>query len=284
MVRLPVRALSLLLAGFTLLVSGVAVAEPIELKNDTLTDNSQGKAICGFNVGEGFGVRFTPPAYPAKLLKVRVLMTNVGLSLTTCNHVAVEDQIPLTLEVFKYVTQVPGTSLLQGASVGIGNDSVLNEFDVSTEDVSIDDGAFFVAFTLESDKASPMIDQGATVGDGNYIYGATEPDASSEWFSFKQLGSQAPSGNWVVRVTVDVPGNDAGAQDGGVDGSAGAAGSTSDASFDSGSDGGTQPTPPPESAEGGGCSVSGGRSGVAGTFGLALLGLACAMRRRRSRA
>jgi hypothetical protein len=279
MTRLPLHALSFVAAGLTLLVSGIASAEPIELKNDSLTDNSQGKAICGFNIGEGFGARFTPPAYPAKLLKVRVLMTNVGLSQTQCNHVAVETDIPLTIDVYKNTTAVPGTSLLQGSGATIGNDTVLNEFDVSAEDVSIEDGSFFVAFTLESDMASPMVDQGGTVGDSNYIFGATEADASNAWLSFKQLGGAAPGGNWVVRLTVDVPGNDAGTQDAGMDGGK-EAGPSSDASIDSGSDAGPQPAPPPESAEGGGCALARG-SGAPQWIGLGAVAAALMLKRRR---
>lgn len=277
---MPLRAFCAAAFGLVLSVSRLATAEEVELKNDSLVNNSEGKAICGFNIGEGFGVRFTPPAYPAKLLKVSVLMTNVGLSLTACNHVAIETQIPITLEIFKATTEVPGTSLLKEPDLGIGNDTVLNQVDVTEGNVSIDEGAFFVTFTFQTDKASPMIDQGATVGDGNFLYG--DIGQGLQWYAFSKLGANAPKGNWAVRATVSVPGADGGGADAAAEAGgpeAGAAGSAGDASVDGWPDSGPQVSPPPESAEGGGCSTSGGPPPAAASAA-AMIGIACLLRRR----
>jgi hypothetical protein len=275
-------AAALAAAAACLLSASPAAAKTIELKNDSLADNSEGKAICGFSVGEGFGVRFSPPAFPAKLLKVRVLMTNVGLSLEQCNKVAVADQLPIGLEISHMTGAAPGTSLLALTELGISNDTILNEFDLSPEKLSIDDGAFFVAFTLQDGMASPMIDQGATVGDGNYVYG--DVGQGLKWYTFGALGANAPNGNWAVRAVVEVPDDDAGAAgapgDAGADGPSSAGDAGGAIGVDAAQEAGA--LPPPQAAEGGGCRLAarGQRSALA--MSVAALALLLARRRRRS--
>ena len=64
-------------AAFALsLVTFSARGEVVTLQHDVLTDNTDADAICGFAIGERLGVRFTPPAYPAKLLKARIMLTS----------------------------------------------------------------------------------------------------------------------------------------------------------------------------------------------------------------
>jgi len=139
-----------------LLSASRADAKTIELRNDTLTDNAEANAVCGFVTGEKFAVKFTPPAYPATLKKVRVLLTNVGLDLQQCGKVAVTSQILMPIEVFKVSDQVPGTSLGVVDSYTFSNETVLNEAPMTSIETTIQDGSYLVAFTLEDDRASPL--------------------------------------------------------------------------------------------------------------------------------
>ena len=286
----PALALRTAVVACAWTIAASVQAKTIELKNDSIVDNSQGKAICGFNVGEGFGVRFTPPAFPAKLLKVRVLLTNVGLSATqtVCAKVPIADQIPIGLEISHLIDAAPGTSLASISDLGVSNDTVFNEFDLGAEKLLIDDGSFFVAFTLQADNAAPLIDQGSPPGDGNYLYG--DIGQGLKWYPFAALGASAPKGNWAVRAIVEVPDDDAGgpsqdaaagdaAQEVGADGSALEAGA-SDAgmSDEAGPDAG--PLPPPEAAEGGGCGIARGRAGSLAALAIAALALWITRRRR----
>ena len=252
-----------------LLWSPAATAKTVELRHDTLVDEGAGKAVCGFNPGERFAVRFVPPGFPAKLLKVRVLLTNVGLSQTSCDEVGGSTSITLPIQVYQFESAVPGASLFQSEDFLLSNENVLNELDLSQENISIADGSFLVAFTLADTNASPMHDDsGAAQKDYNYIYG--DLGLGANWYSFTQLAAYgaAPGGNWVMRVDVDVPDGTGGTGGtGGGGGSAGTAGSGGDGGTGgagggagSGGAGGT-------GATGGGGGAGGGAAGMGGDSG-----------------
>ncbi|MBI5533763.1 MAG: hypothetical protein HY898_13670 [Deltaproteobacteria bacterium] len=285
----PVLALFGTTLGLVALYASSAEAKTVELKNDTLANNSEGSAICGFAVGEGIGAKFTPPAFPAKLLKVRVLLTNVGFSQTACNHVAVNAKVPLSMEIFNMTTAAPGTSLGAAPDLVVSNDTVLNEFDLSPEKIEINDGSFFISFTFPADNASPMVDKSTPVAGANYIYG--DIGQGKAWYGFDKLGASAPKGNWVVRIDVDVPGaDDAGADTGAPDatadssaagaaGAAGASGGAGAAGAAGGADAGAQP-PPEEASGGGGCATGRSNAGWLAGLALGLFALLGARRRR----
>jgi hypothetical protein len=282
----PVLALFGTTLGLVALHSSAAEAKTVELKNDALVDNSNGSAICGFAVGEGIGAKFTPPAYPAKLLKVRVLLTNVGFSQTACNHVAVDTKVPMGMEIFNMTTTAPGTSMVATSDLLVSNETKLNEFDLSPEKIEINDGAFFVSFTFPANNASPMVDTSTPVVGANYIDG--DIGQGKSWYGFDKLGASAPKGNWVVRIDVDVPGaDDAGADTGAPDattdssaaGAAGAAGASGAAGAAGAADAGTQ-APPEEASGGGGCATGRSSSGWLAGLAIGLLAVLGARRRR----
>jgi hypothetical protein len=183
------------------------------------------------------------------------------------------------MEIFQVKTTVPGTSLAVTSDLLVSNDSVLNEFDVSAENLSISDGTFFVTFSLPADNAAPMVDKSTPLGEANFVYG--DVGSGNQWYSFKQLGTGGPKGNWVVRIDVDVPGDDGGVADAGQDGgnedssaggSAGAGGQSGSAGAAGagGMAGASQPAPPPTQASGG-CAMTQQRTD---SFALVLIGLA----------
>lgn len=278
-----------------LLSAGRADAKTVELRNDTLADNAEANAVCGFAVGEKFAARFLPPAYPATIKKVQVLLTNVGLDPQQCSKVAVTNDIVMPIEIFNAIDLMPGVSKVVLDNYTFSNETVLNEIDISSKGVTIDSGSFVVAFTLDDDRASPLVDKSTPAVGANYIYGDIGSGAS--WYAFEALGASAPKGNWVVRLVVDVPGeDDAGAGDGGEtpdagtadaaeDGSAGSAGSAGAAgasASDAGIDGAAGETPAQVEASGGGCAMC----TRAPLHGLMLLAGAAAFvfaRRRRTR-
>lgn len=210
-----------------------AQAKVVTLQHDVLTDDTEAAAVCGFALGEKLGVRFTPPAYPAKLLKARIMITNVGLSLAPpCPTVSVADDVSMPLEVFHQTGAAPGGSLAVFDGFGFSNDTVFNEIDVSASNLVIDDGAFFVAYEIAQSNASPVHDNSSAAHDDeNFIY--ADLGMGWSWYSFSQLSSYGlnPKGDWVIRIDVDVPdevpdgGTGGGSGAGGGGGSAGAAGS-----------------------------------------------------------
>ena len=210
--------------GAFVFASTSAQAKVVTLQHDTLTDNAEAAAVCGFAVGERFGASFTPPDYPAKLLKVRVFLAPVGLGTTTCDPVPAANDIEMPLEVFQVTSTVPGSSLGTFDGLAFSNDSVLNEIDVGASNLSIDDGAFMVAYTINQSNASPAHDaSNAADNAANFIY--ADLGAGADWYSFAQLTSFGlnPKGDWIIRIDVDVP--DGPGPDGGTGGTAGAAGS-----------------------------------------------------------
>jgi MYXO-CTERM domain-containing protein len=220
-----------------LLCASPARAELIELRHDTLEAHSEAAAVCGFAKGEALGVRFTPPAYPAVLKSVKVLLSNIPLSASQCSEGPVKTAVVWPLEIFHATAEIPGQSLVQLGGQ-LSNDKVMNVLDVSSAALSIAEGAFFVSFTLDTSDSSPMHDaSGSAKTEENYIFG--DIGTGPAWHSFSALGKFAPGGNWVLRVEVDVPdgsgaGGSAGSGAGGSD--AGSGGSDAGAG---GSDGGS---------------------------------------------
>lgn len=274
--------------------STVCFAKTVELRNDVLQDNGDAAAVCGFAVGEKFAARFTPPAYPARILKVRVLLSAVGLGTGQCTAADIDNAIEMPLEVFHSASSIPGDSLGAFSGVAYSNDAVLNELDVNAANLSIDDGSFLIAYTLQQTDASPVHDaSSAAVKDANYIYG--DLGQGSQWYSFSDLAASSndPKGNWVIRVDVSVPDDEPDAGTGGAAGAAGAGGSgggtdAGDSAGAAGTSGGAageggQPAAAQgaSSSDDGGCSTAG--AGAASRHGWAALAVALAVASTRLR-
>jgi hypothetical protein len=210
--------MSLRVAAALLAVLSVQVAHArvIELRHDTLEDYQSATAVCGFAVGERFAVQFTPPDYPARLLTVRVLLVNMGLSLMPpCQQVSASTEIEMPLEIYHMISSAPGTSMGYFDEYFYSNDTVLNEVNLAGSNLIIQDGSFLVAFTLSSQNASPAHDGSNLAKKGmNFIYG--DIGLGTQWYSFADLSAFGadPKGDWVMRIDVEVPDQP---QDGGVD-------------------------------------------------------------------
>jgi uncharacterized membrane protein YgcG len=253
------RCVSASAGAIAFFLQSAAVARTVELRNDVLQDNGDASAVCAFAVGEKFAARFTPPSYPARLLKVRVLLSNVALSPDQCATVDVDTQIDMPMEVFHVASSMPGTSLGEFSGYAYSSAAVLNEIDVNAANLTIDDGSFVVAYTLVQDDASPVHDASKAADKAaNFIYG--DLGLGARWYSFEDLAGYGadPQGNWVVRVDVSVPDDvDAGAGGSGGDGgSAGAGGADAGGASGEGGSGGSA-----------GASASGGSGGAAGAGG-----------------
>lgn len=196
----------LLVALLVLLLAPAAPARVVELRHDILQDYQTASAVCGFAVGERIAVQFTPPDYPARLLKVRVLLVNIGLSLTTCDQVPVATDIEMPLEVFHLTGAVPGTSLGWFSDYFFSNNTILNEVDLNTANISIQNGSYLIAFTLQSQNASPAHDSSNNAHKSqNYIFG--DIGLGANWYSFSDLApfGADPKGDWVMRIDVEIP-------------------------------------------------------------------------------
>ncbi|MFW5739234.1 MAG: hypothetical protein ACOC1F_02590 [Myxococcota bacterium] len=211
------------MVSLSLLPATTARAKVVTLQHDVLTDDAEAAAVCGFAIGEKLAASFTPPAYPARLLRVRILLTNVGLSSSApCPSVAAASDISMPLEVFHLTGAAPGTSLGAFDEFAFSNENVQNEIDVSASSFTIDDGAFFVAYTIAQSNASPVHDNSqAAHNDENYIY--ADLGLGWKWYTFADLASYGlnPKGDWVIRLDVDVPDDP---PDGGAGGAAGSGG------------------------------------------------------------
>jgi len=255
------RCLAVAAGATAFFLQTAAVARTVELRNDVLQDNGDASAVCGFAVGEKFAARFSPPSYPARLLKVRVLLSNVALSPNQCATVDVDTQIDMPMEVFHITSAMPGTPLGAFSGYAYSSAAVLNEIDLSAANLTIDDGAFVVAYTLVQDNASPVHDaSNAADKAANFIYG--DLGLGARWYSFEDLAGYGadPKGNWVVRVDVSVPDYvDAGAGGSGGDGgSADAGGADAGGASGEGGSGGSADAGP---------SATGGSAGTAGAAG-----------------
>ena len=201
-----------------------AQAKIVTLQHDTLVNNDEAVAVCGFAVGEKLAASFTPPAYPAKLIKVQILLTNAELSASPpCPSAAVASNIQMPLEVFNLTDALPGASLGVFDGFAFSNDKVLNEIDVAASKLTIDDGAFLLAYSISQTNASPVHDgSNAAHNDENFIYANLGQGES--WYSFSDLSAYGldPNGDWVIRIDVDVPDDP---PDGGAGGAAGSGGS-----------------------------------------------------------
>ena len=232
------------------LFSPSALAKTVTLQHDMLADNTDATAVCGFVVGERLAASFTPPAYPARLLKARILLTNVALSaLPPCTETGVANDVSMPLEVFHLTSVAPGASLGVFDAFAFSNDNVLNEIDVGASNMTIDDGSFLIAYTIDQTNASPVHDNSNAADNGaNFIF--ADLGSEPKWFSFSQLESYGlnPKGDWVIRIDVDVPDEPV---DGGTGGAGGAGGS--------GGSGGTE--------MGGYAGATGGNAGAGGTDG-----------------
>jgi MYXO-CTERM domain-containing protein len=202
-----------------------AQAKVVTLQHDSLVNNDDAVAVCGFAVGEKLAASFTPPAYPAKLIKVQILLTNVELSASSpCPTAAVASNIQMPLEVFNLNGALPGESLGAFDGFAFSNDNVLNEIDVAASNLTIDDGAFLLAYSISQSDASPVHDDSSAAhNDENFIYANLGQGES--WYSFSDLSAFGlePNGDWVIRVDVDVPDD---LPDGGAGGAAGSAGAS----------------------------------------------------------
>ncbi len=240
-------------AAAIVLLSPSVFAKTVTLQHDKLVNNTDATAVCGFVVGERLAASFTPPAYPARLLKARILLTNVALSVQPpCTESGVADDVSMPLEVFHQTTVAPGASLGVFDSFAFSNDNVLNEIDVGASNMAIDNGSFLIAYTIEQTNASPVHDNSnAADNAANFIF--ADLGTGPKWFSFSQLAAYGlnPKGDWVIRIDVDVPDDP---PDGGTGGAAGGGGA--------GGAGGT-------AGEGGSGGVGGtaGGSGSGGTGG-----------------
>jgi hypothetical protein len=236
--------------------SPTALAKTVTLQHDTLVNDTDATAVCGFVTGERFAASFTPPAYPARLLKARILLTNFALSVhPPCTETGVANDVSMPLEVFHLTSLPPGASLGVFDSFAFSNDNVLNEIDVGASNMTIDDGSFLVAYTIDQTNASPVHDNSNAADNGaNFIF--ADLGSGPTWFSFSQLATYGlnPKGDWVIRIDVDVPDDPA---DGGAGGSAGAGG-TGGTGASAGS-GGTE--------MGGYAGTTGGSAGAGGTDG-----------------
>ena len=242
------------------LSSPSAFAKTVTLQHDTLVDNTDATAVCGFVVGERFAASFTPPAYPARLLKARILLTNVALSVQPpCTETGVANDVSMPLEVFHQTNAAPGASLGVFDSFAFSNDNALNEIDVGASNMTIDDGSFMIAYTIDQTNASPVHDNSNAADNGaNFIF--ADLGTGPKWFSFSQLATYGlnPKGDWVIRVDVDVPDD---APDGGTGGAAGTAGAGG-----SGGTGGSGGSGGSGGAEMGGyAGTTGGSAGAGGT-------------------
>jgi hypothetical protein len=228
MIRPSVKYILLLGATTTVAFAPVsALAKVVTLQHDVLVNNAEAVAVCGFAVGEKFAASFTPPAYPARLLKARLLLTNVSLSVTPpCTSSAVSNEVLMPLEVFHKTGAAPGISFGSFDGFAFSNDNVLNEIDVAASNMTIQDGAFFLAYSITQPNASPVHDNSnAGHNDSNFIY-ADLGLGGWNWYSFAQLATygQNPKGDWVIRIDVDLPDDPVDGGTGGAGGSAGASG------------------------------------------------------------
>jgi len=178
-----------LCCGF-LLATGPVTGIEKTLQNDSFSDDGDLVCVMGFVTDEIGAARFSaePGDYPFTIKKIQVILCPDGPPLEMVLRVWEDDGSSLN----------PGASLYSEFVTFQPSTTLINEVDLTLDDITVDSGSIRVGIEFFWGGSPPGLarDIGDIINQTNFIY-AVPPGS---WLFAENLGL---TGDWIIRVVIE---------------------------------------------------------------------------------